>query len=310
VVVYGVYLIVAGELTMGALIACSILTSRALAPMTQIASLLTRYHHSVAALQALNQIMQTPVERPITRHFLNRPKLQGNIEFNQVTFSYQDIPVIKKANFKIIAGQKIGIIGRIGSGKSTLAKLILQLYQPDSGKILLDGVDSQQIDPAKLRNQIGYVPQEVELFYGSVKDNIVIGATHVEDKIMLQAAKLAGVTEFTNQHPLGFDMPVGERGIGLSGGQKQMIGLARALLLDPQILLLDEPTNSMDNNAEELFKTRLNLTGKTLLLVTHRTSLLSLVDSLIVMDAGQIVAMGGKEKVIQALASKQVTRKN
>ena len=309
VVVYGVYLIVAGELTMGALIACSILTGRALAPMTQIASLLTRYHHSVAALQALNQIMQTPVERG-QRQFLNRPKLQGNIEFNQVTFSYQDLPVINKVSFKIKAGQKVGIIGRIGSGKSTLAKLILQLYQPDSGKILLDGIDSQQIDPAKLRRQIGYVPQEVELFYGSVKDNILIGATYVEDKVMLQAAELAGITEFTNRHPLGFDMPVGERGIGLSGGQKQMIGLARALLLDPQILLLDEPTNSMDNNAEELFKTRLNLTNKTLLLVTHRTSLLSLVDSLIVIDAGQIVASGNKEKVIQALASKQVTRKS
>ncbi|MDM8567781.1 type I secretion system permease/ATPase [Candidatus Halobeggiatoa sp. HSG11] len=309
VVVYGVYLIVEGELTMGALIACSILTSRALAPMTQIASLLTRYHHSVAALQALNQIMQTPVERPVKRQFLNRPKLQGNIEFNQVTFSYQDIPAINKVSFKIAAGQKIGIIGRIGSGKSTLAKLILKLYQPDNGKILLDGIDSQQIDPAELRRQIGYVPQEVELFYGNVKDNIVMGATHVEDKIMLQAAELAGVTEFTNQHPLGFDMPVGERGVGLSGGQRQMIGLARALLLEPQILLFDEPTNAMDNNAEEMFKNRLNLTDKTLLLVTHRTSLLSLVDSLIVMDAGQIVAIGPKDKVIQALASKQVTRK-
>ena len=175
---------------------------------------------------------------------------------------------------------------------------------------MLDGIDNQQLDPNELRRQIGYVPQEIELFYGSVKDNIIMGATHVTDEIMLHAAELAGITEFTNQHPSGFDMPVGERGVGLSGGQRQMIAIARALLLKPQILLLDEPTNAMDNNAEEQFKTKLNLADKTLLLITHRTSLLSLVDSLIVMDAGQVVAMGAKNKVIQALASKQIARKS
>ncbi len=310
VIVYGVYLIVAGELTMGALIACSILTGRSLAPMTQIASLLTRYHHSVAALHTLNQVMQMPLERPVKKKFLQRPKLTGNIEFKQVNFSYSDQKVLNEVTLNINSGQKIGIIGRIGSGKSTLAKLILQLYQPDNGKILLDGIDNQQLDPNELRRQIGYVPQEIELFYGSVKDNIIMGATHVTDEIMLHAAELAGITEFTNQHPSGFDMPVGERGVGLSGGQRQMIAIARALLLKPQILLLDEPTNAMDNNAEEQFKTKLNLADKTLLLITHRTSLLSLVDSLIVMDAGQVVAMGAKNKVIQALASKQIARKS
>ncbi len=310
VIVYGVYLIVAGELTMGALIACSILTGRSLAPMTQIASLLTRYHHSVAALHTLNQVMQMPLERPRKKKFLQHPKLTGNIEFKQVNFSYSEQKVLNAITLNIKAGQKIGIIGRIGSGKSTLAKLILQLYQPDNGKILLDGIDNQQFDPIELRQQIGYVPQEIELFYGSVKDNIIMGATHITDEIMLQTAELAGVTEFTNQHPLGFDLPVGERGVGLSGGQRQMIAIARALLLKPQILLLDEPTNAMDNNAEEQFKARLNLTDKTLLLITHRTSLLSLVDSLIVMDAGQIVAMGSKDKVIQALASKQIAKKS
>ncbi len=308
VIIYGVYLIVAGELTMGALIACSILTGRSLAPMTQIASLLTRYHHSVAALHTLNQVMQMPLERPIKKKFFQHPKLTGNIEFKQVNFSYSEQKVLSEITLKIKAGQKIGIIGRIGSGKSTLAKLILQLYQPNNGKILLDGIDNQQFDPIELRRQIGYVPQEIELFYGSVKDNIIMGATHVTDEVMLQAAELAGVTELTNQHPLGFAMPVGERGVGLSGGQRQMIAIARALLLNPQILLLDEPTNAMDNNAEEQFKARLNLVDKTLLLITHRTSLLSLVDSLIVMDAGKVVAMGNKDKVIQALASKQIVR--
>ena len=215
-------------------------------------------------------------------------------------------------SFKINAGQKIGIIGRIGSGKSTIAKLILGFYQPTGGSILLDGVDSRQLDPAELRRNIGYVPQDLELFYGTVKDNIVMGASYVEDSLVLKAAQLAGVDEFTNRHPLGFDMLIGERGEGLSGGQRQTIVLARALLLNPPILLLDEPTNAMDNRAEELLKTRLqpDLEGKTLLLVTHRMSLLSLVNHLMVVDGGQIVASGPKEQVIQALAGGQVKMSN
>jgi len=310
VVIYGVYLIVEGDLSMGALIACTILTGRALAPLAQIAGLLTRYHHAVAALQALNHIMKMPLERPPGHQFLHRPQLQGTIEFKQVDFSYpeQPQPTLTKVSFKIKAGQRVGIIGRIGSGKSTLAKLILGLYQPHSGSILLDGVDSRQIDPADLRRNIGYVPQDIELFYGTLKENLVRGATSVEDSVVLQAAQLAGVDEFVNRHPLGFDMPIGERGTGLSGGQRQAVVLARALLLNPPILLLDEPTNAMDNRTEEQLKARLQpyMEDKTLLLVTHRMSLLSLVDQLIVMDGGQIVAMGPKEKVLQALSSGQV----
>lgn len=314
VVVFGVYLIVAGELTMGALIASTILTGRALAPLAQIASLLTRYHHSIAALQALNQVMKMPLERPLGQQFLHRPQLRGTIEFKQVDFSYpeQSQPCLTKVSFKINAGQTVGIIGRIGSGKSTLAKLILGLYQPNTGSILLEGVDSRQMDPAELRRNIGYVPQDIELFYGTVKDNIVMGAGYVEDNVVLRAAQLAGVDEFINRHPLGFDMPIGERGAGLSGGQRQVIILARAFLLNPPILLLDEPTNSMDNRAEEQLKARLQsyLESKTLLLVTHRMSLLSLVEHLIVVDGGQIVAMGPKEQVIQALSSGQIRMVN
>ena len=314
VVVTGVYLIAEGELTTGALIASTILTGRALAPLAPIANLLTRYHQALAALGVLNHIMSMPLERPLGKPFLHRPQLRGDIEFKQVEFSYPQQPVaaLTKVSFKINAGQKIGIIGRIGSGKSTIAKLILGFYQPTSGSILLDGVDSRQLDPAELRRNIGYVPQDLELFYGTVKDNIVMGASYVEDSLVLKAAQLAGVDEFTNRHPLGFDMLIGERGEGLSGGQRQTIVLARALLLNPPILLLDEPTNAMDNRAEELLKTRLQtyLEGKTLLLVTHRMSLLSLVNHLMVVDGGQIVAFGPKEPVIQALASGQVRMSN
>jgi ATP-binding cassette subfamily C protein LapB len=314
VVVTGVYLIAEGELTTGALIASTILTGRALAPLAPIANLLTRYHQALAALGVLNHIMSMPLERPLGKPFLHRPQLRGDIEFKQVEFSYPQQPVaaLTKVSFQVNAGQKIGIIGRIGSGKSTIAKLILGFYQPTSGSILLDGVDSRQLDPAELRRNIGYVPQDLELFYGTVKDNIVMGASYVEDSLVLKAAQLAGVDEFTNRHPLGFDMLIGERGEGLSGGQRQTIVLARALLLNPPILLLDEPTNAMDNRAEELLKTRLQtyLEGKTLLLVTHRMSLLSLVNHLMVVDGGQIVAFGPKEPVIQALASGQVRMSN
>jgi len=310
VVIAGVYLIVDNQLTTGGLIATTLLTGRALAPLAPLASLLTRYHQSLAALHSLNHIMTLPLERPPKHSFLHRPQLQGEIEFREVEFSYpeQSQSALNKVSFKITAGQKVGIIGRIGSGKSTVAKLILNLYTPNHGCILLDGVDSRQLDPVDLRRNLGYVPQDSQLFYGTVKDNIVLGAPYVEDAQILSVAQLAGVDEFINRHPLGFDMPVGERGENLSGGQRQAIILARALLLNPPILLLDEPTNSMDNSTEELLKVRLQpwLEAKTLLLVTHRFSLLSLVTHLIVIDGGQVVAMGPKESVIQALASGKV----
>jgi ATP-binding cassette subfamily C protein LapB len=314
VVIWGVYLISEGKLTMGALIASSILTGRALAPLAPIANLLTRYHQAYAAVRTIRRIMQMPLERSPTRRFIHRPQLQGHIEFKQVDFNYSDQlqMILHKFSCRIEAGQKVGIIGRIGSGKSTVAKLILGLYQPTHGSLLLDQVDSHQLDPADIRRNIGYVPQDVELFYGTVKDNITMGATYVDDSVVLRAAQLAGVDEFVNRHPLGFNMPVGERGSGLSGGQRQAIALARALLLEPPILLFDEPTNSMDNRAEEQIKARLIplLQNKTLILITHRMSLLTLVDRLIVIDGGQIVAMGAKDQVIQALANGQVKMAN
>jgi ATP-binding cassette subfamily C protein LapB len=249
--------------------------------------------------------MRLPRERSTTQNFLHRPRLQGHVEFKQVDFSYpeQPLPSLKQISFKIHAGERVGIIGRMGSGKSTIAKLIAGLYQVNQGSVLLDGVDARQIDPVEIRRNLGYTPQEGALFYGSVRDNIVIGSPYLEDQVILKAAQLAGVDEFVNQHPLGFNLPVGERGENLSGGQKQAIILARAFLLDPPLLLLDEPTNFMDNRAEERFKARLlpYLSGKTLLLITHRMSLLSLVERLIVIENGQIVAYGPKDQVIQAL---------
>ncbi|MGE4348541.1 MAG: type I secretion system permease/ATPase [Candidatus Berkiella sp.] len=306
VVIVGVYRISAGEMTMGALIACTILTGRALAPLAQVAGLLTRYHQSMAALQSLDNVMKMPTERIKGKTPLHRPVLTGDIEFKHVAFSYpkQDVPALHDASFSITAGEKVGIIGRIGSGKTTIEKLILGLYQSTAGSILLDGTEIGQLDPASVRRNIGYVPQDIVLFYGSVKDNITFSTPFADDTSILRAAKIAGVTEFVAKHPQGFDMPVGERGEKLSGGQRQAIAIARALILDPPILVLDEPTNMMDNRTEELFKQQIQEVSKnkTMILVTHKGSLLSLVDRLILMDNGRIIADGPRDLVLKALA--------
>lgn len=310
VIVVGVYEIAAGRLTTGALIACSILSGRAMAPLGQVAGVLTRYHQARASLDTLNGIMRLPVERPADRLFVHRPTLKGAVEFKSVTFSYpgQKLPALTDVSFRIAAGERVGLIGRIGSGKSTIEKLVLGLYEPDSGSVLVDGIDVRQLDPADLRRNIGCVPQDVVLFQGSIRDNITLGAPFVEDAAVLRAAAVAGVEDFASRHPAGYDLNVGERGEMLSGGQRQSIAIARALLLDPPILVLDEPTSAMDNGAESRFMQRIarELAGRTLLLVTHRASLLVLVDRLIVMDGGRIVADGPKDKVLKALASGQV----
>jgi len=311
VVVFGVYLIAERELTVGALVACTILASRALAPLGQVAGLMTRYHQSAAALRTLNNVMQLPIERPANKSFVHRPQVRGDIEFRNVTFSYpgQKTPALSNISFRVAAGERVGLIGRIGSGKSTIEKLVLGLYKPTSGSILIDGVDLNQIDPATLRKNIGYVPQDVVLFYGSVKENILFAAPYAEDVALLRAAEIAGVTEFVHPSAQGFDLHIGERGEGLSGGQRQTVAIARALLLDPPILIMDEPTNALDNRSEENFKAKLDkaLGGKTFLLVTHRASLLTLAPRLIVLDNGKIVADGPKEQVMQALSGGKIS---
>ena len=310
VVILGVYKISDGELTMGALIACTLLTGRALAPVSQVASLLTRYHQARTSLDTLNNMMALPVEREPGKKFLHRPTFTGNIEFKNVNFSYPDQPIkaLDNVSFKIKAGERVGFIGRIGSGKSTIEKLMLGFYEAQEGSILVDGTDIRQVDPSDLRRQIGYVPQDISLTFGSVKDNITLGSQFADDDAILRAAEISGVTNFVNRHPAGFDLQVGERGSALSGGQRQSVAVARSLLLSPPIFIMDEPSNSMDNSTEESFKQRFSkeLNTQTLILVTHRASLLTLVDRLIVMDGSKIVADGPKKSVLSALKQGQI----
>ncbi len=254
--------------------------------------------------------MKLPVEHPADRMFVHRPVLKGRIEFRNVTFQYPRAvtPALHECSFSIREGERVGLVGRVGSGKSTAQKLVLGLYTAQSGSILLDGTEIRQIDPADVRRAVGSVPQDVFLFRGTVRENIAVSAPHASDERLLLAAKLGGVDEFVGAHPLGMDLPVGERGEGLSGGQRQAIALARALLPEPAVLLLDEPTNAMDNASELALRRNLeaSLAGRTLLLVTHRTSMLALVDRLIVLDKGRVVADGPKQAVLDALAGGRV----
>lgn len=310
ILLLGVYLIMHGDLTMGGLIACTMLASRALSPISQAAGLMTQYHNASTALTSLEGIMNNPVERPDDAGFLSRSGFRGDIEFREVTFNYpeSELSALKNVSFKIRAGEHVAILGRMGSGKTTLHKLILGLYQPTGGAVLVDGIDIRQLDPAELRRNIGYVQQDTHLFFGTMRENIALSALHADDAAIVNAARIGGIEEFINMHPQGYDMAVGERGETLSGGQKQGVGIARAVINHPPVLLLDEPTSAMDHSGEELVKQRLKVeaAGKTLILISHRSSLFDLVDRIIVIDNGRIMADGAKNDIIEALKAGKI----
>lgn len=305
-VIVGVYLIGEHELTMGGLIAIIIISSRTVAPMGQAAALIANYSDAKSAYDVLEGIISQPSERPHGHKFITRPNLKGDIEFRDVSFSYDDTEhsAINNVTFSIKPGEKVAIIGRIGSGKSTVAKLLLNLYQPKHGSILLDGIDIAQIDPADLRRNISYVSQDINLFKGSAKDNIAYRHSRVSDEQMIRASVVSGADEFIRKHPKGYEMPIGERGMGLSGGQRQSIGIARALLLDCPVVVMDEPTNAMDQLSENRLIANLEeyLSDKTVIVITQKNTILSLVDRIIVMNEGKIYLDGPKEQVLAKLS--------
>ncbi|MGP9788898.1 type I secretion system permease/ATPase [Roseinatronobacter sp. NSM] len=303
IVFYGVFLITAGEVSMGALIAGVILTGRALAPLAQLAQTLTRFNQARTSYRSLDALMQAESERPEGKGWISRPKLDGEIRFDNVSFAYPDqtVDALRNISFTIKPGEKVAILGRIGSGKSTVARLMLGLYQPREGAVLVDGIDIRQIDPGDLRRNMGSVLQDIWLFSGTVRENIAIGAMRARDHDIIEAARIAGVEDFVKRHPSGYDMMLAERGEGLSGGQKQAITLARALLGRPPIMLMDEPTSSMDvqNEAGVIARLKGEMADRTLVIVTHRTSLLDLVDRVIVIDQGKVAADGPKSILTQ-----------
>ena len=313
IVVFGVYLIADGQMTTGGLIASTILGGRAVAPLAGVANTMSRFHQSRVALKNLNQLMELPVERPADHQFISRPIDDGRIEFRNVSFSYPNTnePVLKDVSLAINRGEKVGIIGRIGSGKTTIGRLLIGLYQPDNGAVLIDGVDLRQYHPSDIRRGVGTVMQDVALFFGSVKENIAISHPQADDAQILRAARLAGVDDFVGTHPQGYNLQVGERGQNLSGGQRQAIALARALLLDPPVLMLDEPTSAMDTASEMALIRRLGTISRadrTFVVTTHRASLLRLVDRVIVLDKGRIMMDGPRDEVIRALQNSRTSQ--
>ncbi|AQA18032.1 type I secretion system permease/ATPase [Halioglobus japonicus] len=305
VIVTGVYLITAGELSMGGLIACTMLSGRIMAPFGQTAGLITQYHNAEIALKTLDEVMDQPVERPPGAQFLSREMFRGEIEFKNVSFAYPgaELDSLSNVSFKISPGERVAILGRVGSGKSTLQKLAMGLYQPTAGAIMIDGIDLRQLDPTELRSRVGYVPQDVTLFYGSLRDNLTVANPQASDAAIVRAVEIANLADFVNRHPQGFDMQIGERGDSLSGGQRKSVALARGVINESPILLMDEPTGSMDHSTEMAVKRKLAefVEGRTWLVVTHRNSLLEMVDRIIVIDNGKLVADGPRDNVVQAL---------
>ena len=311
-IVAGVYLIEARMLSMGGLIAVTMLGGRAIAPLAQAVGLLMQFQGARLSLGTLENLMSQPVERSDAKAFVHRPELVGEIEFRNVSFNYpqQAEAVLQNVSLRIAPGEHVVILGRTGSGKTTLQKLMLGLYTPSEGAVRIDGIDLRQLDPADLRRNVGFVGQDATLFYGTLRENITIGAPYADDSAVVQAAEVAGLTKFVNRHPKGFDMLIGERGESLSGGQRQEVAIARAVLLDPPVLLLDEPTSAMDFSTENGFKERLRqyAAHKTVVIVTHRTSLIDLATRIIVVDDGRIVADGPREQVVAALQAGRIGR--
>lgn len=304
VVAVGALLVHEGHLGMGAIIACTILSGRAIAPLAQITQLLSKMNQTLTSYRALEQLMSQEREHRYGQVFMQRNAFKGEIEFRNVSFSYpgSSRPVLDGISFKIAAGEKVAIVGKVGSGKTTVSKLLLGLYRPSEGSVLIDGIDVRQIDPADLRQAMGVVLQEVWLMGGTVRQNIALGAEHPTDDEILKAAYIAGVEDFIKQHPEGYGLRLGERGEGLSGGQRQAVSVARALVGNPSVVVFDEATSAMDSGAEAALIQRLkqHLSHATFVTITHKGALMQLVERLIVIDQGKVVAQGAPDQLMRA----------
>lgn len=317
--VWGVYLIDEKVITGGALIGAVMYAGRALGPLASITSLATRYQGARAAMRALDAMMNKPLDREPGRVYLPKPTLQGRLALNEVGFSYplasahgqgplrEGPRVLKGLNLLIEPGERVAVLGRIGSGKSTVLRLLAGLYLPSEGQVEADGIDLRQIDPADYRARVGFVAQDPRLFNGTLRDNVLLDRPSADPARLPEVARLTGLDRLVATHPLGWELPVGESGNLLSGGQRQLVALARCLVTQPQVLLMDEPTSSMDAQSEGAFLRQLKDAGGdcTFVVVTHRPAVLELVQRVVVIDAGRVVMDGPKAQVLAALSGQR-----
>ncbi|GAF59430.1 type I secretion system ATPase, LssB family LapB [Psychrobacter sp. JCM 18902] len=306
IVIVGSFVVMSGDMTMGGLIACSILGGRILAPVMSIPNLLVQHSHAKAAKLNIEQLFSLQQDNHGVAHPLSPSHIAGSFDLEKVTFNYQDNeqPALAINKLYITAGERIAILGAIGSGKSTLLKVLSGLYAPTQGRILLDGLDIQQISRESLSEQIGYLQQDHRLFEGTLRENLLIGLPAPSDDVMRDALIKTGLIKLVASHSSGLDLPISEGGKGLSGGQKQLVAFTRLLLTKPTILLMDEPTASMDNRQELQCINVLSKEfgqGSTLIVATHKMPLLQLVDRIIIMDNQKIVMDGPKEQVLKQL---------
>jgi len=319
ILVWGVHLIADGQITAGALIGSVMFAGRAIQPLGSLVSLATRYQGARAAMLSLNQMMAAPVERDSTRNYVPLGSVTGKVGLHDVGFAYPVAAtshmqptaaegtapkVLRNVTMRLEAGERVAILGRIGSGKSTILRLLGGLYQPTEGMVEVDGIDLRQVDPAEYRARVGFVSQEPRLFLGTLRDNVLMGRAHLDAGRLVEVAKLTGLDRVIAGHPMGWDLPVGEMGQLLSGGQRQLVALARALVTKPQILLMDEPTSSMDAQSEMAFLRQLRDAAgtATLVVVTHRPAVLELVQRIAVVDGGRVVMDGPRDQVLAALS--------
>lgn len=299
---FGARLVIDGGMTVGQLIAFQMLAGQVSAPVLRLVNLWQSFQQTQISIERLGDILNSPPEPAFNPNRTTLPAIKGEIVFDQVTFRYrmEGSEVLSKVNLNIKPGSRVGIVGRSGSGKSTLTKLVQRLYVPESGRVLIDGVDIAQIEPAWLRRQIGTVQQESFLFNGSIRENIAVTKPGVPMEEVIQAATVAGAHEFILELPEGYDTSVGERGTALSGGQKQRIAIARALLTNPRLLILDEATSALDYESERIIMTNMDsiCQGRTVLIIAHRMSTVRSCDTILVMERGRIVEQGNHHELM------------
>ncbi|OLF52215.1 type I secretion system permease/ATPase [Pseudomonas chlororaphis] len=305
VIFFGAPMVMVGDLTTGSLVAASILGSRMMAPMAQLTQVIIRWQQAKTALAGLDKLMALPTDYPEHSHKVHRAHLYGDYVLDKAVFAYgPDRPALHVERMSIRAGERIAVLGRNGAGKSTLLQALVGGIDARSGSISLDGVVLNHLDPADVRRDVALLTQDSQLFHGTIRENLKLGAPLAADQEMLSALALTGAASFINKLPTGLDHLIMEGGIGLSGGQKQSLLLARLLLRQPNVLLLDEPTSSLDEGTERLFLENLGLwaQGKTLIIATHRPALLELVDRIVVVDEGKVVLDEPKDEAIRRLS--------